>query len=406
MMDADRPLEAASKVRFRREYFGGLAWTQVPQQFFRLGPSASSVFLLHLHPRIGSLTSEEEDALLETLCLNQTEWTELRRNLLEQHVLKISPGFETRSLQGDAIAVRTYLDRTTIELPLSKPFWVHMQPFTRCNQRCIHCYCNGGPEGETLQLPVATWREIVAKLDDYGIMDVYVTGGESLLYGEFFEIAEEILSRNLGFGVSTNASIVTDRILERIGSLGIKIIQVSLDGATASTHDSIRGTPGTFVRTINGIKRLSEVCSPVINTVVNEINYHELESIVKLGLTLGVGKFKFFPQKHAGRSLESNSVVPTDRFILEELIPLCKELSTKYAVEVETIDREKPCGSGHSGFAINQRGDIFPCIFGIEQYHQKCGNILDSEIDDVWFHSDVLSSFRNERSIPCHRCEK
>src|SRR5690606_7322199 len=108
----------------------------------------------------------------------------------------------------------------------------------------------------------------------------------------FFEIADEILARGLGFGVSTNATVLSDRVLDRLRQLRIGAVQVSLDGATAATHELIRGAPGSFTRTLVGISRISQFADPVINTVVNRINLDDLEEIVRIGIEHGCRRFK------------------------------------------------------------------------------------------------------------------
>ncbi|WP_268981569.1 SPASM domain-containing protein [Wolbachia pipientis] len=59
-----------------------------------------------------------------------------------------------------------------------------------------------------------------------------------------------------------------------------------------------------------------------------------------------------------------------------------------------------------SGFAIEQKGDIYPCIFGVSDKTQCMGNILSDSLDDVWFNSVKLDKFRKlDEGRLCHRCE-
>jgi radical SAM protein with 4Fe4S-binding SPASM domain len=66
---------------------------------------------------------------------------------------------------------------------------------------------------------------------------------------------------------------------------------------------------------------------------------------------------------------------------------------------------EKPCGAARSGFAIDQKGDIFPCIFGIQNKEQCSGSILSEDINTVWFNSPVFNNFRENNNFPCNSCE-
>jgi MoaA/NifB/PqqE/SkfB family radical SAM enzyme len=393
-------LVAKPGIRVRSEYFGALAWTTNPRKFYRLDHSAALALILHSVPRPpdaarpAGLPGITDDA-----------WRSAVAGLREQGILEPGTARAAAITAGDIEAAREMTRAHTARGQVLRPFWVHIQPFTRCNQTCIHCYCHGGPKADPFLLPLSAWQGIIGLLDDYGVLDVYVTGGESLLYDDFFAIAEDILSRGMGFGVSTNATVLPDRALARLRGLQIETVQVSLDGARASVHERIRGAPGSFARTCDGIRRIAQFSDPVINTVVNRINRDELEDIVRLGKSHGCGRFKFFPQKPVGRG-SSVELTLTDKEITDQLVPECARLAAELGVEIETVDPARPCGSGSIGFALDQNADIYPCIFGVADLSQRCGNILTDPLDEVWFGSPVLARFRHEVTTPCRRCEQ
>jgi MoaA/NifB/PqqE/SkfB family radical SAM enzyme len=329
-----------------------------------------------------------------------------RRILAElqvQGVLAASSVAGTVIEPGEAERIAADCTKATPSIEVVKPLWVHLQPFTRCNQHCLHCYCDGGPKADPFLLTVQQWHDVIAQLDEHGVLDVYITGGESLLYNEFFDLAEDVLSRGMGFGVSTNATLLSDRVLDRLRALRIGTIQVSLDGGNASLHEHIRGAEGSFARTLAGIDHIGSFCDVVINTVVNRLNLDHLAEVVRIGREHGCSRFKFFPQKPVGRS--DRVITLTDAEILKRLVPECARLATEHAVEIETVDEARPCGSGSVGFAVDQRGDIYPCIFGVADPAQKAGNVLTDDLTSVWFTSPVLQRFRGDVATPCRRCE-
>jgi MoaA/NifB/PqqE/SkfB family radical SAM enzyme len=391
-------------LRFRFEHFGALAWRTAPKAIFRLGAVASRVALLHEQPRSGGLTATAARAAGVPV----DSWPAVRKQLHTEGVLIRcfdKQGSEVTPAEAGGVADR--IARSTPRWQVLRPFWAHLQPFTRCNQLCVHCYCQGGPAAAPLLLPVETWREIIGDLDHQGVFDVFVTGGESLMEESFFVLAEEILDRGMGFGVSTNATVLSDAVFARLAELRIDAVQVSLDGATAATHERIRGQRGAFPKTVEGIARIRTIAEPVINTVVNAANLPELEDVVRLGRDLGCSRFKFFPQKPVGRSLlATGPAVLTDEQIMGELVPLCGQLASAYDVWIETIDPAAPCGSGTTGFAVDQNADVYPCIFGVANPRLRCGNLLTDGLDQLWFDSPIMQSFRGEVSTPCRRCER
>ena len=395
-------LVTAPMLRLRHEHFGALAWRVNPRRIWRLDPTATAVTLMHQQPRPTAPTQAPTDALA-ALGLDAATWRTTVDDLVDQGVLVATDVAAQPATATDAETVASRVATQTPTVAVLKPLWVHIQPFTRCNQHCIHCYCSGGPKADPFLLDVAVWRGIVAQLDDYGVFDVYVTGGESLLLDGFFDIAEDILSRGMGFGVSTNATVLSERILARLRDLRIGTVQISLDAATPATHELIRGAPGSFTRTLDGIDRIAEFTDVVINTVVNRLNATELEQVVKLGVEHGCTRFKFFPQKPVGRS--TRELTLGDVEIMDSLVPECARLADMHQVQIETIDPARPCGSGSVGFAVDQRADIYPCIFGVENPAQRCGNLLTDDLDAVWFGSPIFAGFRGEVNTPCRRCE-
>jgi MoaA/NifB/PqqE/SkfB family radical SAM enzyme len=385
-------------VRLRTEYFGGLAWRARPRRIYRLDRPATAVLLLHDEPRPMGAPPQ-----VATLGVSEPTWQRSVTELTAQGLLERVSASPIPITAANVTAVDETLTAQTPQQPVLRPFWAHLQPFTRCNQHCIHCYCFGSSKADPFLLPIPTWKNIIDRLDAYGVLDVYLTGGENLIYNDFFALAEDILSRGLGFGLSTNATVLSEATLARLRDLHIETVQVSLDGANAATHEFIRGARGSFRRTLDGIAQIAEFATVVINTVVNRQNLREVEDIVKLGLDQGCTSFKFFPQKPVGRS--ESVITLDDDEILGQLTPECARLAAAYEVDIETIDPDKPCGSGSLGFAIDQHADIFPCIFGVADRSQRCGNILRDDLNDVWFGSPVLERFRGEVNTPCRRCE-
>lgn len=399
-------LRVAPQMRFRHEYFGALTWTTTqPRRFIELPSTAAMVTLLARQPLAPAPPpSQGQAALADRFNLDPSRWTAILTDLHSRGVLTAADGMVAEPVT--AARVHAVADETQAARPRSamlKPFWVHLQPFTVCNQRCITCYCSGGPKADPFLLPVEQWHEIIRKLDDYGVLDIYITGGESLLLPGFFDLAADIIGRGLGFGVSTNATVLNAGRLERLRELGVSPVQVSLDGGEAATHEMIRGAPGSWPRTLDGIRAIGEFAEVVINTVVNHINLHELEKVVQVGMALGVRRFKFFPQKPVGRS--NPALTLNDTTILTALLPECQRLAEAYAVGIETINPAEGCGSGSIGFAVDQRADVYPCVFGVENQSLKVGNLATDDLDAMWFDSGVLDRFRGESLTPCRRCE-
>lgn len=390
----------AAPFLWRREYFGCFLWSKDRSAFFKLeGQDALVWSLVRSGVPVPDIVSAHARTLPGLSDLQEVDRSIARLLSADLLLLGASPEPETGLLEAYEAF---HLFRPKVAT--SKPVWVHLQPFTFCNLSCSHCYCNSSPSASKFRLDIQVWRDLIRRFDEYGIAEVFITGGETTLLDGAWELLAEIRSRGMGTGISTNAVLVTPTILDRLRELSITRVQVSIDGCE-KTHEFFRGRQGQFHKTISNIAKLASIAEPVINTTVNQLNLHELDGIVKIGKSAGARKFKFFPQKRTGRAASLCDLALSDKEILGELASSCRELSERHGVDIETTTPNDLCGSGRSGFAVDEIADVYPCIFGIGSLSQRAGNLLQDSIDDLWFDAQVMVDFRKRVAQPCHNCE-
>jgi len=131
---------------------------------------------------------------------------------------------------------------------------------TICNLECRHCFISCSPHNHTFGfLDLATVRQALIASVELGVKEYYFTGGEPFLNRDMVAILELTLDYGPAT-VLTNATVLKAEWLERLARAEEQSrysleFRVSLDGATAAENDPIRG-PGTFERTLEGIRRL------------------------------------------------------------------------------------------------------------------------------------------------------
>lgn len=388
-----------SSLLYRFDFFGGLAW--FPKgEIYKL--DTNHIFLLSLFNEPRDISKIKRDYFDKNVQI-------LANKLLDIGLLKYTslPHIE---IEQESYEKKLREIKNSQKRSISKPFWVHIQPFKYCNQKCIHCYCNADNKQEKFTLSLETWKKIVDKLKIFGILDIYVTGGENLIVNDYYCLTEYIISNGFGTGLSTNGMHISDEAIEKLKLFKLDYIQVSLDGATAETNDLIRGRKGAFNKTIDGIRKIqrNDLGQVAINTVVNKYNLYELEEIIQIGQKLGIKEFKFFPQKLCGRAKNYPKML-LNYSDYKKYFQICESINKKEDVVLDYIspnnDNDR-CGSGDAGFSINEYGDIYPCIFGIENSNQCLGNIIKDDLDFIWFDSSKLNNFRQmSKNSLCRRCE-
>ena len=171
----------------------------------------------------------------------------------------------------------------------------------RCNLNCLMCdqyrkdnthsrqgtYYDPGRE-----LPLEAWTALLDQAASFR-PQLYITGGEPLLYPRFLDFMKAAKQRRLFVHLQTNGTLLS-RMAHRLVSLGLDAVTVSLDGPE-QIHDRIRGQKGVFRRTTEGIEALVRVRKrlktpgPIlsINCVISRHNLSTLEKMVDLALELG-----------------------------------------------------------------------------------------------------------------------
>lgn len=170
----------------------------------------------------------------------------------------------------------------------------------RCNYRCKHCYMSA-PDAKLGELSHDKVMSIIDQLEECGIMNVSLTGGEPLIRRDFLEIVDALIQRGIRITtIYSNGKLVTDKLLDELEQRGIyPEFNMSFDGV--GHHDWLRGIPGAeeavkeaFLRCYKrGFPTAAEMC-------IHEDNKHTLRESVNLLASWGCRYLKTNPVSNVG----------------------------------------------------------------------------------------------------------
>src|SRR5438132_1752263 len=110
-----------------------------------------------------------------------------------------------------------------------------------CNLRCVHCYNpTHQAKGE-----LAT-KQIIAIMDQLagqGCVDIAFTGGEIFTRRDCFEIVASAKAKGFLITLFTNATMITPDTADRLQALGLKMVEISIYGATQETYERVTRIP-------------------------------------------------------------------------------------------------------------------------------------------------------------------
>jgi MoaA/NifB/PqqE/SkfB family radical SAM enzyme len=193
---------------------------------------------------------------------------------------------------------------------LGAPLYVAWQITNECNLACMHCIEESGP-GKKFKDELSR-TQVLAVLEQMMALEVpYLSfsGGEPMLHPDFFEMAEYVCSRGSQLKVETNGHLLTRESAARLRDVGVKAVQVSLDGGSRPTFNRIR-VLGEFDRVLEGIRHLREADVPIeINFSPTGFNIHEIGDVVDLAYDLGAYSF------YTGRTMYTGNAVKAWRHL-------------------------------------------------------------------------------------------
>jgi len=183
------------------------------------------------------------------------------------------------------------------------PLFLAWQLTNRCGARCIACCEESGPDkawhdelerAEALELA----RRIVASSIPY----VAFGGGEPLGASHCWELFELLAAGGVALKIETDGAHIDDAAAARLARLGVQCVQVSVDGATAATHERVR--PGSsFGAATAAIRRLTaRGLAPQLVFVPTRWNLPEAVATYDLAIELGCSAFVTGPLMRIGRA--------------------------------------------------------------------------------------------------------
>lgn len=321
------------------------------------------------------------------------------------------------------------------------PLMIVWNTTKQCNLKCKHCYASASSVKNPDEMTLEQKLKVVDTLDDAGVTMIAFSGGEPLISPDFWSLAEYASKKGMYTSIATNGTLLTPRNVERLKEVGIKYVEVSLDASVPEIHDEFRGVKGAWERTVNGIRNVVANGSfdTAIATTATKYNLDDIPKMVGLARELKVKKFIVFNFVPTGRGKEiiDNDLNPEERekllnYLYDEWqdknVDIFSTSPTYSRIGIERVlagtgqtyspthfasadygssgvaiaDFIGGCGAGRVYAAIEDNGDLYPCVF----LPLKAGNLLKEDFMDIWENSPMLKELRNRDILggACSSC--
>jgi radical SAM protein with 4Fe4S-binding SPASM domain len=280
-------------------------------------------------------------------------------------------------------------------------------------------------------------KAFISDLAEFGVPVLLFSGGEPLLREDIFELARFAKEQGIRPALSTNGTLITESIAEKIHRVGFSEVGISLDGIGAS-NDRIRGKRGAFQSALRGIRSCVALGQRVsLRLTITRFNYREIPAIFRLAEQENINRVCFYHLAYTGRGdsmieddlshVETRTVVDT---ICEHTLDLHRRGIPK---EVLTVDNHadgvylylklrqpdpqransvlallKRNGGNNSGIrigAVDDLGDVHPDQFW---GHYPLGNVRQRKFGDIWMDTSepLMRGLKNRKGLLKGRCAR
>lgn len=300
-----------------------------------------------------------------------------------------------------------------------------------CNLSCVHCRASATCGPYTGEMDTAAALRLLDQVARVGQPIVILTGGEPLLREDIYDIAAYGTEKGLRMVMAPNGTLITPSVASRLVRAGIKRISVSLDGATASSHDRFRGVSGAFEGALKGIENARAAGIEFqINTTVTRTNLDQIPEILALAEQLGAVAHHIFLLVPTGRgkyivdqAIDARQYEQTLNWFYDQRDKTRLQLKATCAPHYHRILRQRAKADGQtvtfqthgldavtrgclagSGFCfVSHRGIVQPCGF----LDLNCGDVTRNDFGDIWRDSPHFKTLRDPNRLKgkCGICE-
>lgn len=195
----------------------------------------------------------------------------------------------------------------------------------KCNLACNHCGSRAG-DARSDELSTEECLDLVRQLDEVGIAEVTLIGGEAYLRRDWLEIAKAITDRGMICSVTTGGLSIKPEMARKIKEAGINSVSVSIDGLR-ETHDALRGVPGSWDAAFRALRVLQEAGVRVTcNSQFNRRSMPELPELYGLLRDAGIQAWQYCLTVPMGNAADNADVI-LQPYELLELYPMLAEIA-------------------------------------------------------------------------------
>jgi len=310
----------------------------------------------------------------------------------------------------------------------------------RCNLKCIHCYAQSRDIEYADELTTQQGKELIDDLAQFGSPVILFSGGEPTMRKDLPELAMHARDKGMRAVISTNGTLIDEKMAKVLKDIGLSYVGVSLDGMR-ETNDKFRGVPGAFDAALQGMRNCKKEGIKVgLRFTINKKNAQDIPAIFDLLEKEGIPRVCFYHLVYAGRGsklVEEDLSHEESRRVVDLIMDKTKEMHDKgFPMEVLTVDNH--CDGPYVYFRLleedperaaevyellmmnqgNSTGIGIGCVswdgsVHADQFwrHYSFGNVKERPFSEIWMDTsdELMAGLKDRKALikaNANRCAK
>jgi len=215
--------------------------------------------------------------------------------------------FELSVVDNKESIIKECIDKSP--LVNSMPYYYHIHLYMPCNQKCIMCMPDGSHSKDIL--PYEKFVQFFEQIKPYA-EHLTLIGGEPLMYPHINEVLNLISQYPIDVTINTNATILNERMCNKLLSLHSLNLKCSIDAATPEMYFKIRGQ-NQFEHVKRNLERFSMTARgkpemrQIFIYVVMQENLNEVLPFIDFVKPMIPHSIQFHPVRHVRDWIVENS---------------------------------------------------------------------------------------------------
>lgn len=290
-----------------------------------------------------------------------------------------------KKIRGRPLTDYLYAKASHLHIPLNGTF--ELSPV--CNFACRMCYVRKTQkEVQSSPRKILTlddWRRIAHEAKNAGMLELLLTGGEPLLWPDFWTLYDELTDMGFLISINTNGSLIDEQAVSHFRDKPPQRINITLYGASDETYKRLCGASGVFTKVDLAIRGLMDAGITVkINCSLTPDNAEDIDWIVdyakERNTVLSVSTYMFPPVRRAPDQIGVNERFTPEqsayymmRYLRrnrgeEKFQGYLRSILDGYAEPlgletdcIDPVDGKIRCRAGKASFWVTWDGWLLPC---------------------------------------------